>query len=383
MLDTHTAPGSDMLTAQDRATIASHAAELDFDGAFPEADIVLLARRGILKLVIPARFGGKGFGVDAIDQSSLAALLMDIGEASLSVGRLFEGHVNAAKLVYRFAKADLQHRVTRDIEDGHLLAIWNTSLAGKPLTLRADGDAYRLDGSKGFASGVGHVCRAVTSASQDGRGDRLVYAAFESASTPFSHKGWELQGMRATATGKIDLSAVRVGAEQIFGESQDYTSEPDFSGGAWRTLAVQAGGLRAILALTRQHLLHTAQSDADIQQLRLADMAIACGTAQLWVERCAERVDRTELGPDAVVALVQSARGAVADAARRVMDLAKQSIGARAFLRSNEAERPLRDLDFYLRQPAPDQAKRDVANYHLAHEDGAVPVGLSRSGYRS
>jgi hypothetical protein len=66
------------------------------------------------------------------------ALLQDLtvlGAGDLSVGRLFEGHVNACLLVQKFGSAAIRRRVAAEVRAGKLLAVWCAD-AAEPLELR-------------------------------------------------------------------------------------------------------------------------------------------------------------------------------------------------------------------------------------------------------
>jgi hypothetical protein len=54
-------------------------------------------------------------------------------------------------------------------------------------------------------------------------------------------------------------------------------------------------------------------------------------------------------------------RGIVEDAAFEVIEAVQRSVGARAFFSGNPIDRMIRDLQLYLRQPVPDQARDRAA----------------------
>ncbi|MBY0610833.1 MAG: acyl-CoA/acyl-ACP dehydrogenase [Beijerinckiaceae bacterium] len=352
------------LSKADLEGIASNAARLDKDGAFPADDIALLHERGLLLAALPDR------GLRRGGHRHLKAILTDLGAANLSLGRLFEGHVNAARLIDRYAGDDLRARVSRDVASGHLMGIWNTEAIGRPLKLIEDGESLRLEGGKTFVSGVGHIDRAVVSAIDGQDVDRLIYAEIPRHDEGRIMSGWGATAMRATANGGIDLTGIRIEPMQVFGNPGDYMREPDFSAGAWRTLAVQLGGMNAIAAALIDHLVNVAQGTADLQRMRLGTIIARCQTASLWVDRCACVAETDSLPVDEIVATVNLGRSVVSEAARDVIDLTKQAIGARAFLVEHPAERLLRDLDFYLRQPAPDQAVLKAASFFIENRMG-------------
>ena len=65
---------------------------------------------------------------------------------------------------------------------------------------------------------------------------------------------WQAAGMRGTATGTVTFDKVFVPDAAAVGGPGDYYRSPLFSGGAWRVLAVQLGGLDRIMALHAERL---------------------------------------------------------------------------------------------------------------------------------
>ena len=78
------------------------APSLDDDTSFPTEDIRALACADALRAPLPASYGGIGLGTEHDGAGPLMSLLREIGHASLPLGRLYEGHVNALALVARY-----------------------------------------------------------------------------------------------------------------------------------------------------------------------------------------------------------------------------------------------------------------------------------------
>ena len=71
----------------------------DRTGAFPREEIAQLGTCGALTAPLPTALGGRGFGSERGGGARMLGLLEAVGAASLPVGRLFEGHVNALNLI--------------------------------------------------------------------------------------------------------------------------------------------------------------------------------------------------------------------------------------------------------------------------------------------
>ena len=364
------APSPDL--RQVRATLAAlepvlakMAAASDRLGGFPSQEMRLLAKHGILSSVLPATASGPGFGTEPDGAEGAFEILRSLGRANVALARLFEGHLNAIKLVAAFGTPLQLQDIAADVQAGHIFAIWNTE-APPGLQLEPAGDGFVLSGAKLFASGVGHVDRAVVTARLPGGDLVLAALAFDPAAVPFSHAGWDVLGVKGAATGRIDLAGLHVARSQIIGKPGDYFREPDFSAGAWRTLCVQTGAMEALYDLFRAALLAASHGSSPIQRARLAEIACHCETARLWSEKAGVEAETGRLGNARAIAYVNLARATVGHSATRTIELVQRGIGAKAFVAGHPVERIARDLSFYLRQPAPDQTVDEAAATLLA-----------------
>jgi alkylation response protein AidB-like acyl-CoA dehydrogenase len=363
-------PPADTLAALDALLpdIAAGAAALDHDGAFPAAEVAALHRIGLLAAPLPVAWGGLGFGTAPAGAAPLAAALRGIGRASLPLGRLYEGHVNALRLVLRHGTEAQARTAARDARRGALFAVWNTDPPGEP-PLRLE--AGRLVGRKVLCSGAGWVERALVTAREGEASQMLLIPLAPGERTDLS--GWTAQGMRASATGAMGFTGLAAGPETRIGGPGDYLLQPDFSAGAWRFAAVHCGGVEAVLGAIGDHLRRTGRGGDPHQAARLGQAAMAAETARLWVESAAARAETPAPGANAA-AYVNLARLAVERVALEVLELAQRSVGLAAFMRPAPLERIARDLATYLRQPAPDRALTEAAAWVLAAED-ATPWG--------
>ena len=95
--------GDEAILARLRAlmpAITARAAVLDtMESAVPEADAAALAEAGLLTAPLPRALGGRGWGSEPAGAEPLFEALRLVGRASLPLGRLYEGHVNAIRLV--------------------------------------------------------------------------------------------------------------------------------------------------------------------------------------------------------------------------------------------------------------------------------------------
>ena len=275
------------------------------------------------------------------DPRALFHALAAIGRASLSAGRIFEGHVNAVKLLH------LHGGPLGPVRAGRLHGIWG---AEGPAPVRIEGGVLR--GQKLFCSGADVLDRIIVTAQQDDRPQLLLFTRDQVAGRLFPGE-WQVSGMRATASGRCDLDGLALADAVPLGRPGDYLTEPHFYGGVWRYAAVQLGGMRALTAITADQMQARGQADAPLQAMRLHRMVTACETARLWLEQAACAVERPEaVAADAETAIL--ARLKTAEEAATVLSLADQALGAASFATGHPADRIRRDLNFYLRQADPD-----------------------------
>lgn len=341
-------------------TMQAHAAGLDRDEAFPDEDIALLHSLGLLTAPLPRSLDGQGAGTEPEGCQLLFSILRTIGQGNMAVGRLFEAHVNAVKLIVDYGDAAQVQRMAGHVRAGKMYGVWVTDPPGGGLVLR-DG---ALHGEKGPCSGAGHIpCALVTVETKDGT--RMAAICPDGHEQVRPMRGL-LQGMRASVNGWVRLDGIRLGLADLIGQPGDYLREPQLSTGAWRTMAVTLGGLDAIVAAVGAQLRTRGHTGSPHQQDRFGALLIAQETARLWTEsagRCAED-GRPPVADQ--VAYVNLARIAVEQACLDAMRLAQRSIGFGAFLTTNPLERMLRDLATYLRQPAPDAVLTEAALHRLA-----------------
>ena len=350
------------------AAIAARAAALDAeDGLLPVGDVADLARCGLLAAPLPVAAGGRGWGSEPDGAEDAFEALRAVGRASLPLGRLYEGHVNAVGLAMRLGTPAGRAAAAGAARSGRFFGVWATDDPAAPLRLE-DGV---LRGGKVLCSGAGLVERAaVTARTADGPQLVLVHLPRGPDRTDLSR--WTPTGMRASATGAVDLDGIPVAPDMLLGPPDAYFGQPDFSGGAWRFLAVHLGGLEAVAEGLRAHLIRTGRGGDPHQAARLGTALTAAETARLWVREAGRLAEGREAEPERIVAYVNLARGAVERAALDVIEIAQRSVGLAAFARPNPLERLIRDLSTYLRQPAPDHALVSGAAAGLGF---AEPVG--------
>jgi hypothetical protein len=316
----------------------SRAAALDQDAAFPAEEIDRLRRAGALSPPLSK-------------PDELASLLTLVGQGNLSVGRIFEAHVNALHLIARYGAAT----ATQDLH-----ALWVTDPPTNPLTMRQSGDRIFLHGGKQFCSAAGYATGALVTA-QDDNGDTRMLVLPLGIGEKVTPLPSPLQGMRAAVTGAVDFTGCEVPSASLLGDPGNYLQEPEFSAGAWRGSAVALGGLIALLDHAVTQLRDSGRLENPHAQARLGQAFIARETSRLWVQAAARAAEDHTAETTHRVATVGLARSAVETACLDAMRLTQRSLGLSSFRQGNPIELICRDLSTYLRQPAPDEVLTEAA----------------------
>ncbi|MBO9534317.1 MAG: acyl-CoA dehydrogenase family protein [Solirubrobacteraceae bacterium] len=198
---------ADDVARQLRAT----AAERDRSGETPRKEIELLREADLLQVQEPVEYGGAG---------------LSFGEASVITRRIARGDTSIAHLLgYHYAQTRVsrlfgapEQAAAESRRNGEGRLFWGgiqNPRGGSDLLLTRDGDGFRLNGHRTFASGVSLGDRLSVTAILDGE---LVFL-----SLPGDREGidprhdWDNIGQRLTDSGGVDLHNVRIEGADILG----------------------------------------------------------------------------------------------------------------------------------------------------------------------
>lgn len=356
-----TAPWPD-LHAELLGAIAARAAASDVKDGDLSQDVAALHDAGWLASCLPLERGGEGWGCAPEGVTGAFAALCGLGRVNLSVARLFEGHMNAVKLVMLYGREETQKRLAQSVHAGELLGVWGADDPGSPMTLSDHPAGLVLGGAKRFASGLWLVRQAVVAINGD-HGALLALAPTNDPSR-CDPSGWTVSGMRASRSGRYNFAGVELADDAVLGELGVYAREPHFEGGIWRYCAAHCGGAEALFERFREALLERGRIEDPHQLDRIANCAIALETMRLWLWRAAEAVEARDAEPDTAT-LSLLARQVTEDNCRTVLVQVESGLGMAAHEEGTAIERIRRDLGLFLCQAQPD-AKRQRAARALA-----------------
>jgi len=347
--------------------ISARAAAADCAGGDLTSDIADLQREGWLSACLPRSEGGKGWGCEPAGTMVAFDALRVVGRANLSVARLFEGHMNAVKLVVLYGTDRQRREIGTVVRDGGLLGVWGADDRDHQLsiTYREDDEdgKIRLSGAKVFASGLGLVEMAIVTVPEEGTQQLLIVPCDEAERADPST--WTMSGMRATQSGRYDFSGLILPSTSRLGEPGDYMHEPFFEGGIWRYCAAHLGGAERLYEEMRDALIARERADDPHQQRRIVDAATAIETARLWLMRAANEIEAESAAPrKASLALL--AREVTHYACKGVIDAVESALGMAAHVEGSHVDRVRRDLSLFLRQAAPDAKRARAAQALVA-----------------
>ena len=337
--------------------------EYQADDAFPFLEFEALRKAGLLTATLPKQ----GLDFRQKHTAELLLLLKLIGKGNLSVGRIYEGHINALHLIHLFGTSAQQTRWYNDAYHAQrLFGVWNTQ-AQDGITIRAQGDGrYVLKGAKTFCSGAQWVTRPIITGQRisetgENLGWQMGVVPMEQHDLPVDDAFWKPLGMRASVSHKIDFTDVVLEEDDLLGEPDDYHQQPYFSGGAVRFAAVQLGGAEAIYDATRDYLQDLQRTEDPYQRMRLGEMAILIETGNLWIQNAGKLAEHQ--ANEQIIQYANMTRTAIEKIGLDVMQRSERCVGARGLLYPQPFARLHADLTTYLRQPAPDIALAQVGTY--------------------
>jgi alkylation response protein AidB-like acyl-CoA dehydrogenase len=271
------------------------------------------------------------------------AVLAELAEEDLCLGRLAEGHADALAILAELGYAPPPA--------GGRWGVWAAQPPGPGLEASQAGHGWRLDGVKRYCSGA-HSCTDALVTAATARGSCLFAVSTRDLSpVPGS---WPAVGMAASDT--FDVRFVNIAATLI-GEPGAYTARPGFAHGGAGVAACWYGGARGI-----GKTLLTAAAERDLGPHGLAHLgSVDTGlrTAKTVLETAARQID-ADPGDRENAAWPRAlrVRAFIEATATEVMQRVGRALGAGPLSHDQAHARRVADLTVYLRQH---HAERDLA----------------------
>ncbi len=311
----------------------------------------------------------RGIGVQPGTHLESLQSLQHVGGRDLSLGRLYEGHVNALLLIEKYGNPD---QASDDVAHNRVFGVWNTDSA-EPVRARRRNGCLEFSGAKAFGSGAGVIERPIVTAEIEGEGRVMCLLAMDSIQPRIDLESWEPLGMERSGSYTVDFNGVVTSDDVIVGKPGDYYRQPIFSGGAIRFAAVHLGGAERLAQCFVEWLRESSRTGDPFQRARVGEIAIAVASGRQWISEAAAMADKyfhatTELDSERMVQFANMTRLAIERICLDVMERVTRGVGARGLLAPAPFAGILRDLTMYLRQPAPDQALAEVGRRMLERD---------------
>lgn len=326
---------------------------IENNDVFPYLGIELLQSIGLMSLNVPIAYGGKGLGHNHGNYEILAAL-KKIGAYDLSLGRIYEGHLNALLLIDRYGGQKQKMDYFQQATSGKLFGIWNSELPSEPLEYQTFADGYILKGAKVFCSGASNIHRPIVTAAGP-EGTRMIILHMDQYELMEDMTYWKPMGMKSSVSCRFDLTGIVFQENQLLGDPYDYVGEPDFTSCAMRFAAVQLGGAEAAIRATATHLKTLKRTGAPEQVARLGRLAVLRETGSVWLNRAGQAMDNRYVDPSASMHLANMFRTVTRDICEEILKVCDMSVGLQGTIEPHPLERIHRDLSVYLKRPGPDR----------------------------
>lgn len=328
----------------------------DRDARWPAEAMRALGDAGLLGLNVPQAQGGRGEGL-----SGLVAVAETLAAESASTAMCFAMHCVGTAVIAAKATDWQKQAYLEPIARGEHVTTLALSEPGTgahfylPETaIQAEGDSYRLDGTKSFVTNGGHAHSYVVStrAAAEVEGDGAFSCVLVDEGTPGMEwsEPWTGLGMRGNSSRSARLDGVRVPRRSLLGNEGDqlwYVFEVVAPYFLMAMAGTYVGVAQAALNVAREHLgtrrfSHSGEllGSEPVLAHRLGEMYIEVEATRRMVHSAAARADAGEA--DALVAVL-GCKAAAGDAAVRVANEAMTLCGGMAYRDNSRLARILRD----------------------------------------
>lgn len=326
--------------------------EWDESQEFPVDVMKKLGELGLLGVLVPAEYGGSGFGYFEY-VTALTEIGKICGSICLSVAAhnsLCTGHILA------FGNEEQKKKYLPKLATGEWIGAWglteqNTgSDAGGMLTVAVpDGDYYVINGSKNFITHAisGDVAVVIVRTGEKGDSHGMTAFIIEKGTKGFSSGKKENKlGMRASETAELIFTDCRVHKSQILGKVGEgfIQAMKVLDGGrisiAAVSLGIAKGAYEAALKYSKErHQFGKPISHFQAIAFKLADMATEIDAAELLTMKAADLKNRGEK----VTKASAYAKYYASEVAVRVSTEGVQIFGGYGYTKDFPAEKYYRD----------------------------------------
>ncbi|NBA97234.1 SfnB family sulfur acquisition oxidoreductase [Pseudomonas sp. R5(2019)] len=186
----------------------------DRERRLPHPELEVFSHSGLWGISVPKRFGGAG-----VSNVTLAQVIRLIAQADASIGQIPQNHFYALEVLRVNGDPAQQQRLFAEVlagqRFGNALAELGTATAHDRTTrLTRDGDHYRINGRKFYATGAIYAQRIPTSVIDELGVQQLAFVAANIPGVSVIDD-WSGFGQRTTGSGSVVFDNVLVAAVDV------------------------------------------------------------------------------------------------------------------------------------------------------------------------
>lgn len=362
-----------------KEVLAAQADETDQNATWPEKPIRTLLSEGFGGLVVPRKYGGRGYGL-----LMLARVCEQLSKECASTGICFGMHCVGTSVISVNATKTQQDSLLAPICKGQHVTTLSLSETGTGIHFylpqtRLDAippDHYSLSGEKVFVTNGGYadsyVVSAVAGAPEAPAGHFSCVVVPRDASGLSWGQPWSGIGMRGNSSRSMTLQRVTVPRSNLLGREGDQiwyifnVITPFFLVAVASTyLGIAASALdEARSHVTRRRHVHAgALSQAPVVQHRFGTLWTKLERTRRLIHGAAASFDAGE--PDSLIAIM-AGKAEVADSAVAIVNECMTLTGGRGYADGSKLSRHLRDVQaVHLMSPSTDLLKTWIGKFTL------------------
>lgn len=326
-------------------------ARMDAEDRMPEAAREAIRAQGLFGISLPVEFGGLGLTME--EEAELMLVLGRAAPGYRAVYALNSG--GAAQILLRAGSGAQKARWLPGLASGERIACFclsepeaGSDAASLATTARREGDGWRLDGHKRWATNAPESGMLMVMARSGGAGARGISAFVIDPATPGVHvqpvQG--KMGMRGAQVADIIFEDCRVPADALVGAEGEglKLALAGLDKVRLHLAALSAGLMARLIAEGRRHALARRQFGRTLAEQPAIGALIADSAAEALATRCmalelARARDAGTLAP----ADAAAAKLFATEALGRVADRMLQLHGGEGFMQGSAVERLYRD----------------------------------------
>ncbi len=363
---------------------AARAADYDRNVQFPTEDFDDLHAAGLLSTAVPHKLGGQGIAMSNGDPLTQWRITTAVAKGDLSLGRCYEGHVNAVDMINKHGSEEQQQHYLSGVVNGDMrFVIWgsepvrkdvsdfNLKIASQTTVERVDG-GWKMNGIKGFATSAGAATHALIMAllpdpeRELAEQQHIFIVDLNQPGIIIDKDWWKVLGMRATVSHMVTLKDVIVPEDGKLMTVKEYL---DFN---WQARFIPhftasfLGASEAAFEFAKDYIAERGKGEDPYVQHHAARMRIGIELMHGYLARTGATwmADR----PTEAAVMSNICRVIGQEQAEMVVNEAIRACGASALLEKYPLERIFRDLTTYVQHENIDRILGTIGRASLGLE---------------